>query len=115
MWWGGESQNGWGINLVQQNGIVFAVWYTYGADGKTTWFVLPNGTWSGTTYSGAFYSTAGSAWLGANYVASQLAVTTAGNMSFNFANANSASMSYSFTGVQFPGVTQNKPLLRQPY
>ena len=115
MWWGGESQNGWGINLVQQNGIVFAVWYTYGADGKTTWFVLPNGTWSGTTYSGAFYSTTGSAWLGANYVASQLAVTTAGNMSFNFANANSASMSYSFTGGQFPGVTQNKPLLRQPY
>ena len=115
MWWGGESQNGWGINLVQQNGIVFAVWYTYGADGKTTWFVLPNGTWSGTTYSGAFYSTTGSAWLGANYVSSQLAVTAVGNMSFNFANANSASMNYSFTGGLFPGVSQSKPLVRQPY
>ena len=115
MWWGGEAQNGWGINLVQQKGIVFGVWYTYGPDGKSTWYVLPSGNWTGTTYGCTFYSTTGSAWLGTPYVASQLAVATAGNMSFNFANANSANMTYTFTGGAFTGTTQTKALVRQPY
>ncbi len=115
MWWGGSTQDGWGINLVQHGSIVFGVWYTYAADGKSTWYVLPTGTWAGTTYSGTLYSTTGSAWLGTAYNAGQLAVTTAGNLSFNFANANSTNMTYSFTAGPFTGVTQTKALVRQPY
>lgn len=115
MWWGGETQNGWGVNLVQQNGIAFGVWYTYGPDGKNTWYVLPNGSWTGNTYSGAFYSTTGSAWLGATYNPAQLVATPVGTMSFNFANAGSANFSYSFTAGALAGVSQTKPLIRQPY
>ena len=115
MWWAGTAQDGWGINLVQQGGIVFAVWYTYGPDGKPTWYVLPNGTWSGTTYSGALYSTTGSAWLGATYNANQLAVIEAGTLSFSFANANIGTMNYSFTAPPFAGTTQSKNIVRQPY
>ena len=36
-------------------------------------------------------------------------------MSFNFANANSANMTYTFTGGAFTGTTQTKALVRQPY
>ena len=115
MWWGGESQNGWGINLVQQGGVVFAVWYTYGADGRSTWYVLPAGNWTGNTYSGTFYSTTGSGWLGAAYNPGQLVATAAGNISFSFTDANSANMSYSFTAGPFAGTTQPKALVRQPY
>ena len=115
MWWVGESQNGWGINLVQHAGIVFGVWYTYGLDGKPTWYVLPTGTWNGNTYSGLFYSTAGSAWLGTTYNPGQLAVTEAGTMSFSFANANAATMNYTFTSGPFAGTTQSKNIVRQPY
>jgi streptogramin lyase len=115
MWWGGETQNGWGINLVQQSGIVFGVWFTYAPDGKNTWYVLPNGNWTGTTYAGSFYSTTGSAWLGASYNAAQLVATPAGTMSFNFANANSANFSYNFTAGPFSAVAQTKPILRQTF
>lgn len=115
MWWGGDTQNGWGINLVQQSGIVFGVWYSYGADGKNTWYVLPNGSWAGTTYSGAFYSTTGSAWLGTTYNPAQLVATPMGTMIFNFTNANSVNFSYNFTAGLFSGVSQTKPLVRQPY
>ena len=115
MWWGGTSQNGWGINLVQQSGVVFGVWYTYAPDGKSSWYVLPNGSWTGTTYSGTFYSTTGSAWLGATYNPAQLVAAAAGNMSVSFSNANSANMSYNFNAGPFTGTSQTKPLVRQPY
>jgi hypothetical protein len=115
MWWAGTTQDGWGINLVQQAGIVFGVWYTYGMDGKPTWFVLPNGNWSGNTYSGPLYSTTGSAWLGANYNADLLKVTEVGTLGFNFGSGNSATMNYRFTTGPFAGTTQSKNIVRQPY
>ena len=115
MWWAGSTQDGWGINLVQHAGIVFGVWYTYGPDGKPTWYVLPNGNWNGTTYAGPFYSTTGSAWLGTTYNPNQLVVTEAGTLGFSFTNADNATMNYSFTSGPFIGTMQSKPIFRQPY
>jgi hypothetical protein len=115
MWWGGPTQDGWGINLVQQGGVVFGVWYTYGPAGKSTWYVFPGGNWSGTTYSGTMYSTSGSAWLGASYNPGQFVATATGTLSFNFAGANSANMTYSFSAGPFAGTTQTRPIVRQPY
>ena len=115
MWWAGSAQDGWGINLVQQGGIVFGVWYTYGQDGRPTWYVLPNGSWNGSTYSGPFYGTTGSVWLGATYNPNQLTVTPAGTLDFTFTNANAATMKYAFTAGPFSGTTQSKLIVRQPY
>ena len=61
------------------------------------------------------YSTTGSAWLGVAYNKNLLAVANAGTLSFNFANANNATMNYSFTGGPFAGTTQAKSIVRQPY
>ena len=115
MWWAGTAENGWGINLVQQGGIVFGVWYTYGPDGKGIWYVLPTGTWNENSYSGTFYSTTGSTWLGALYNPNQLTVTPAGTLTFSFNNASSATMHYTFTSGPFVGTTQSKSIVRQPY
>ncbi len=115
MWWGGMEQNGWGISITQQAGILFGAWYTYGPDGRATWYAMPNGSWSGTTYSGAFYSTTGSPWLGAMYDGNAQAVTEAGTMSLNFAADGSAMMTYSFTSGPFAGITQNRPIARQAF
>ena len=115
MWWAGTSQDGWGINLVQHAGIVFGVWYTYGPDGKPTWYVLPNGSWNGTVYSGPFYNTTGSVWLGATYDPTKLTVTQAGTLQFSFTDANNALMTYSFTTGPFAGIMQSKQIVRQPY
>jgi len=115
MWWAGTTQDGWGINLIQQAGIVFGVWYTYGPDGKPVWYVLPAGNWSGNFYSGAFYSTSGSPWLGVAYDPKLLSVIPAGTLGFSFTDANNATMTYSFTSGPFAGTTQTKTIFRQPY
>ena len=113
MWWGGSSQDGWGISITQQAGALFGAWYTYGPDGRVTWYVLPSGTWNGATYSGTFYRTTGSAWLGVGYDGNQLAVTEAGTMSLNFTSDTSAVMTYSFTSGPFAGTTQSRQIARQ--
>lgn len=113
MWWGGSTQDGWGISITQQSGILFGAWYTYGPDGRVMWYVIPNGTWNGTTYSGPFYGTSGSAWLGAGYDSNRLAVTQAGTMSLNFTGTNSGVMTYSFTSGPFAGTTQSRQIMRQ--
>ncbi|MEP7156970.1 MAG: CARDB domain-containing protein [Betaproteobacteria bacterium] len=115
MWWGNSAQNGWGISITQQAGILFGAWYTYGTDGRVTWYVMPNGTWNATTYSGPFYSTTSSAWLGANYDASRVSVTQAGTMSLAFTSATTAVMTYTFTTGPFAGTTQSKSIVRQAF
>jgi chitodextrinase len=107
MWWGGTSQNGWGVVLTQQAHNIFAAWYTYDSSGKTTWFVMPDGTWSGSTYSGALYSTKGTPVIGANYDATSLAVTAVGMLSIAFTDANNATISYTVNGL-----AQTKPITR---
>ena len=115
MWWGGTTQDGWGISITQQSAILFGAWFTYGPDGRVTWYVLPNGTWNGTTYSGPFYSTTGSAWLGATYDASKLIVSETGTMSLSFNGSNSAIMTYTFTSGPLAGTTQSKQIVRQAF
>ena len=115
MWWGGTSENGWGISLTQQSSILFGAWFTYGPDGRATWYVLPNGRWDGTIYSGSFYRTSGSPWLGAIYDASQLAVTESGSMSLSFTGGGNAIMTYAFTSGPFAGTTQIRQIVRQAF
>lgn len=115
MWWGGKAQDGWGINITQQAGILFGAWYTYGADGKALWYVMSDGVWTGNTYKGAFFSTVSSPWLGAAYNPSQLQIVPAGTLTLNFSDVNNATMAYTFTSGPFAGTTQTKPIVRQPY
>ncbi|HEX5129378.1 MAG TPA: Ig-like domain-containing protein, partial [Usitatibacter sp.] len=73
MWWGGASQNGWGIALLQQHRMLFGVWFTYDESGAPTWFVMPSGFWADAdTWRGRLYRTQGSPWLGATYDATRL-------------------------------------------
>jgi chitinase len=110
MWWGGQAENGWGVVLTQQYHNIFAAWYTYDASGVTTWLVMPDGTWSGNTYTGALYRTRGAPLLGTAYNPSALVVTQAGTLTLTFTDANTATMTYTVDGL-----TQTKPLTRLPF
>jgi chitinase len=111
LWWGGEAQNGWGVSISQQYRALFAVWYTYDQAGRTTWFVVPGGTWvTANTWSGAAYRTVGSPWLGAAYDAAAFSPLPAGAITFAFgADAGSATMTYDVDGIR-----GTKVLVRQP-
>ena len=110
LWWGGESENGWGLNISQQGRVLFPVWYTYNAQGNATWFGVPGGTWNGNVFTGDIYSATSSNWLGVQYVAGSFAVTKVGTMSLTFSDQSSALMTYTVNGV-----TQSKSIVRQPY
>jgi hypothetical protein len=110
MWWGGAAQNGWGIAVLQQYRSLFAVWFTYGADGSPTWFVMPAGHWSSpSAFEGRLYRTTGSPWLGTAYDASRIAPIDVGTFKFTFAG-DRATFDYVIDGT--PGTM---PLERQGF
>lgn len=98
LWWGGVSQNGWGVSLLQQYHTIFGVWYTYSADGVTTWYMMPSGTWtSPTTYEGRMYRTRGTTWLGRAYDPTQLQVIDVGSFKLAF-SGDGATLDWSIEG-----------------
>lgn len=76
---------------------------------------MPNGSWDGTIYTGRFYQTNGSPWLGTRYDASRLAVSEAGSMSLSFTGANNAIMTTEFTSGPLAGTTHSRQIVRQPF
>ncbi|APV48528.1 hypothetical protein BWI17_01790 [Betaproteobacteria bacterium GR16-43] len=109
MWWGGVSQNGWGIAILQQQASLFSVWFTYDASGKATWFVMPAGAWVDGSYEGRLYRTAGSPWLGAAYDPAALRVIDAGWFRMYF-SPDSTLMQY-----MVDDRLGAMPLVRQPF
>lgn len=110
LWWAGAAQNGWGINIAQSDRTLFAVWYTYDANGRATWYVMPGGEWRGADYVGKLYATQGSAWLGSAYVASRLQATEVGAATLAFLDGGIAT-----ANLRVGAFTIERLLFRQPY
>jgi hypothetical protein len=101
MWWGGPSQNGWGVSIHEQRGGLFSVWFTYDASGAPTWFFMPDGRWTDSrTYAGDVYRTTGSplGLPGQPYDASILQVQKIGTYRFVFSDTRNATMHYDVEG-----------------
>ena len=89
---------------------MFAVWFTYGADSKPTWFVLPGGSWDDNVFTGSLYATTSAPWVGVTYDPTKLKVNAVGSMSLKFVDQDNLSMTYTVNGV-----TQTKAITRQPF
>lgn len=89
MWWGGETQNGWGVAVLGEGPTLFSVWFTYDAAGAPTWFVMPGGSWIGDDkYTGILYRTLGSPWLGRPYNPALLQPIPIGEFSLQFSGVH---------------------------
>ena len=110
LWWAGNQEDGWGMNIAQQGRVLFPVWYTYDSSGKAVFFAVPGGTWVGTAFTGDIYSTVSSPWLGVTYNPALFKPTKVGSMTINFSDQASAVMTYTVNGL-----TQSKNIVRQPY
>lgn len=98
LWWGGPSQDGWGISLTQQNATVFAAWYTYDENGRAVWFVMPAGAWNGNRVTGRIFRATGSWVLGAVYNPALFAPADVGEGTFTFTNPGAATFNYTVQG-----------------
>ncbi len=115
MWWSGIGENGWGINIAQQGGTLFSVWYTYGSDGKSRWFPVLGGSWTNNIFSGPLYSTNSSRWLGSVYDPTAFKAEQIGTMSLRFSGPDAAQLNYVFSSGPFAGTNQTKAITRMVY
>lgn len=108
IWWGGQSQNGWGLALAQQGSVLAGAWYTYNQQNQPVWYLINGGSWtSPNVFTAPLTRATSSALIGANYNASAYAPTTAGTITLTFTDASNATMSYTVDGV-----TQTKTISR---
>ena len=110
LWWN-PNESGWGLNLIQHaNGIIFAIWYTYDASGKMTWYHVPTGTWTDSmTYTGTLYAVAGPAFNASSFNASQVKRTPVGTATLKFSSSSTGTWSFSIDGVSGSKSIQRLP------
>jgi hypothetical protein len=101
LWGGGQpapTENGWGLNLVQQGDVIFATMFVYGTDNTARWFsaTLTGGPAS---WSGALDQTTGS-YYGTTWSNSSVTHNAVGTMSVGFSSTNAGTLTYSVGGVQ---------------
>ena len=106
--WFNTSEQGWGINLIQQHEIIFATLFVYGADNSARWYVASALTGSGNTFTGQLFQTTGPAFSGPWTGAAN--ATPVGSMTITFTGDNSANLSYTVSGA-----TVNKSVVRQTW
>ncbi|MBS0319903.1 MAG: hypothetical protein JSR18_05130 [Proteobacteria bacterium] len=95
IWWEGPGLGGWGVNMAQNDSLIYITFFVYDAAGKATWFGgtmsrVANGVYSGTLYTvikGDFYGNDPF-----NPTLSQFAA--AGSMSFTASDPSHGQLSY---------------------
>ena len=105
------SEGGWGINITHQGDIIFATWFTYGADGKGMWIVMARGEkTAANTWSGKLYRTTGPAFSSTPFDGTKVVTSEVGTGTFTFTDAMTGTFAYTLNGV-----TQSKPIMREVF
>jgi len=102
LWGGGQPQpteNGWGLNLIQQGDVIFGTMFVYGTDNTARWFsVTLTPTGGSTTWSGPLDQTTGS-FFGAPWSNASVTHTPVGTMTVTFSSASTGTLSYTANGT----------------
>lgn len=109
LWWNGPAESGWGINLTQQGGLLFATWFTYDTDGQGMWLVMSRGERTGLDiYSGDLYRTSGPPAAGARFDPALVRLTPVGRATFAFTDGSNGRVDATVNGASI-----SKRLTRQ--
>jgi hypothetical protein len=111
LWWGGTTENGWGLSLTQHGARLFGGLFIYDASGNPTWVVMSAGTWdaSNTVFQGPLYRPHGTrydAYRADGFVAG----APVGTLRLTVNSLSSLSMDYVIDGV-----SGHKALQRQRF
>jgi hypothetical protein len=112
--WFNPAESGWGVNIAQQGDVAFLTLYTYGADGKATWFVASSmhAEKSGTTvtYTGDLFASTGPAFNAPTFDSNAVVRTQVGTASFQVAHGTQGTLTYTVNGT-----TVTKAVIRQTW
>lgn len=107
--WYNPSESGWGVNIIHQQGTLFATLFVYGSDSRPLWLVGPAVNLTGSDssaiaiFSGTLYQTTGPVHTG-SFNPNAVGLSTVGTVSFRFRDARTAQMTYTYNGAT---VTKN--------
>ncbi len=114
IWWN-AAESGWGINVIQQNEIIFATLFVYGPDQSARWYsatlrpVTPQPTGL-TRFTGQVFRTTGP-WFGTPvFNPGVVQATPVGNMAISFNSAVTGQLVYDVDGT-----TVTKEITRQAF
>jgi hypothetical protein len=94
LWWN-PAESGWGLNVIHQNGIIFATLYVYDAAGTPHFFSGSETRGTGTVFTGPLYETRGTPFTVTPYNVAAYGATQVGTITLSFSTANSGTLSYS--------------------
>jgi hypothetical protein len=106
--WFNPNEPGWGVNLTQQDDILFATLFTYDAGGRPLWLVMSKGDRTSGGFSGPLYRMSGPVFNASPWVSGT--PTQVGTMRVAITHGNSATLTYSYNGV-----TVTKQIQRQVF
>ena len=98
LWWGGMSEDGWGINVAHEGDHIYATWYAYDTDGSPAWFAALLDRTAPTVFEGSLLRAIGPP-FGTTFDPSRVALRTVGTATLTFTNGGSASWSYRIGSV----------------
>ncbi len=100
MWWAaGGSESGWGVNLTQNENIIFATFYVYDANRKPIWYTAAM-TANGSSFVGPLYQTSASFFGDPVFVSPTAADTVlVGSATFTPTSASTGALSYNVSNI----------------
>ncbi len=110
LWWvyPAGSESGWGVNLTQQDRIIFLTWFTYDESGAPLWLVATTLAVSPNEFTGTLYRTTGPPFYAVPFDPASIAITPVGTVDLAFQNGNLGTFAYTVNGI-----TQAKAITRQ--
>jgi hypothetical protein len=110
-WRDSGAGDGRGVVLFQTGGTLIGSWYTCSADGTPAWLQFHGGTWlNATRFRAQLMRSTGSPMFTGSYDATAFRSVEAGELHFEFLDANHAEMSYVIDGVP-----QYKNIVKMPF
>ncbi|MBS0319354.1 MAG: hypothetical protein JSR18_02330 [Proteobacteria bacterium] len=102
--WGTQNENGWGLSVLQQDGVLFIDMFVFGPDGKPTWYVVGAqfqgvGTSGDLVFSGDLYAVTGPYFGAPSYSETNVNGGKVGTFTFDAGTVNSATVTYNVGAV----------------
>ena len=106
LWWN-PAEPGWGLNVIHQQGIIFATLYVYDASGVPHFYSASETRGTGNSFTGPLFETRGTYYGTTPYNAGAYGATAVGTLSINYSTSNSGTLTYNVAGI-----TVNKSITR---
>jgi len=103
--WFNSNEEGWGMNIIQQNDIQFITLFVYGPTGQPTWYVASAVRYTGQDsngvvgFSGTLYATTGPYFGSPTFNEASVALRPVGGIAFAASEVSGGVVSYTVDGT----------------